>query len=146
MNKTLENVVKFNINKYIDNGAFCPIDADEDTKEKFLRSIGVFHYDSAPRINANLTAKHILKHTNIIPLDNYNLAIYNGKFFEIKDAQYIINFIIKKVLNCIGNYWNTRREIEINEAIKRSFDYKVLNMDTEYVINLNNGVLSLDNL
>ena len=146
MKKTLQNVVKFNINRYIDNGAFCPIDADEDTKEKFLRSIGVFHYDSAPKVNANLTAKHILKHTNIIPLDNYNLAIYNGKFFEIKDAQLIINFIIKKLLNCIGNYWNTRREIEINEAIKRSFDYKVLNMDTENVINLNNGVLSLDNL
>ena len=44
MKKTLQNVVKFNINRYIDNGAFCPIDADEDTKEKFLRSIGVFHY------------------------------------------------------------------------------------------------------
>ncbi len=140
----MENVVKFDINSYIDNGAFCPIDADEDTKEKFLRSIGVHHFDSSPKVNANLTAKHILKHTNIIPLDNYNLAIYNGKFFEIKDAQYIINYIIKKILNCVGNYWNTRREIEINEALKRSFDYKILSMDTQNVINLNNGVLSLD--
>ena len=93
MKMTLENVVKFNINRYIDNGAFCPIDADEDTKEKFLRSIGVFHYDSAPKVNANLTAKHILKHTNIIPLDNYNLAIYNGKFFDKNELLFLKQYV-----------------------------------------------------
>ena len=87
-------VAKYNIEDYIDNGAFCPIDADEDTKEKFLRSIGVSCYGSLPKVNANITANYILKHTNIIQLENNELAIYNGKFYEIKDAQFIINYII----------------------------------------------------
>ena len=141
---TLNNKVEFNIKDYISEAAFCPCDADEETKEKFLRSIGASLYDSNAKVNANLVANHILKHTNIIPLDNYNLAIYNGKYFEIKDAQKIFNYIIKKVLNCLGSRWNSKREIEINEAIKRSFDYKILSLDTENVINLSNGVLSLD--
>ena len=81
---TLNNKVEFNIKDYISEAAFCPCDADEETKEKFLRSIGASLYDSNAKVNANLVANHILKHTNIIPLDNYNLAIYNGKYFEIK--------------------------------------------------------------
>lgn len=138
-------VVKYNIEDYIDNGAFCPIDADEDTKEKFLRSIGVSCYGSLPKVNANITANYILKHTNIIQLENNELAIYNGKFYEIKDAQFIINYIIKKLLNSIGNHWQTRHELEITEAIKRSFLTKIGDFDMDNIVNLQNGALSLDN-
>ena len=138
-------VVKYNIEDYIDNGAFCPIDASEETKEKFLRSIGVSCYGSLPKVNANITANYILKHTNIIQLENNELAIYNGKFYEIKDAQFIINYIIKKLLNSIGNHWHTRHELEITEALKRSFLSKTGNFDMDNIVNLQNGALSLDN-
>ena len=138
-------VVKYNIEDYIDNGAFCPIDASEETKEKFLRSIGVSCYGLSPKVNANITANYILKHTNIILLENNELAIYNGKFYEIKDAQFIINYIIKKLLNSIGNHWHTRHELEITEALKRSFLSKTGNFDMDNIVNLQNGALSLDN-
>ena len=58
----------------------------------------------------------------------------------------ILKRIIKRLLNCVGNYWNTRREKEVIEALKRIPDFQVENMDYQNIINLRNGVLNLNDL
>ena len=143
MNK---HITDLKINAYINSGAFCPADADESVKKQYLQVIGIEDNGTTVRFNANLAANHLIKHTNIALLNNNELAIYNGFFFEINNADLILKRIIKRLLNCVGNYWNTRREKEVIEALKRIPDFQVENMDYQNIINLRNGVLNLNDL
>lgn len=136
-----------NAAKYMKKGAFCPLDADEETKNKFLRAIGMKRSEeSKPKFNANIMAEYIRANTNIISLDGERLAIHNGKFYEILQAERIIKHIIHELLNSVGKYWTTLREKEVFESLKRGFECHIREMDTTNIINLQNGVLNLDTL
>ena len=84
------NLINLQIDRYINRRAFCPADADESVKEQFLQTIGVEMDGQKVRVNATLTANHIMRYTNMILLSNNELAIYNGKFYEIKSANKIV--------------------------------------------------------
>ena len=140
------NLINLQIDRYINRRAFCPVDADDSVKEQFLQTIGVEMDGQKVRVNATLTANHIMRYTNMILLSNNELAIYNGKFYEIKSANKIVERIIKAVLNCAGNYWTSRRGKEVVEVLKLIPDFQVKNLDTDNIINFSNGVLSLDDL
>lgn len=140
------NIINLRTDNYIHQRAFCAVDAENSIKEQFLDRIGVEIDGKKVRVNPTLTANYILKYSCMILLTNNELAIYNGKFYEITLAPLIIKRIIKKLLNCIGPYWNTRREKEIIEAIKLSLDNQVKNLDIDNIINFRNGVLNLDDL
>ena len=140
------NLINLQIDRYINSRAFCPVDADDSAKEQFLQTIGVEMDGQKVRVNATLTANHIMRYTNMILLSNNELAIYNGKFYEIKSANKIVERIIKAVLNCAGNYWTSRRGKEVVEVLKLIPDFQVKNLDTDNIINFSNGVLSLDDL
>lgn len=140
------NLINLQIDRYINRRAFCPVDADDSVKEQFLQTIGVEMDGQKVRVNATLTANHIMRYTNMILLSNNELAIYNGKFYEIKSANKIVERIIKAVLNCAGNYWTARRGKEVVEVLKLIPDFQVKNLDTDNIINFSNGVLNLDDL
>ena len=143
MNK---NIIDLKIGQYIDQRAFCPIDADDSVKELFKEKIGIEIDGQKVRVNATLAANHIVKYTNMILLTNNELAIFNGRFYEIKSATKIIERIIKALLNCAGNYWTARRGKEVLEVLKLIPDFQVKNLDVDNIINFRNGVLSLDDL
>lgn len=140
------NIINLNISQYISQRAFCPIDADDSVKALFREKIGIEIDGQKVRVNATLAANHIVKYTNMILLTNNELAIFNGKFYEIKSATKIIERIIKALLNCAGNYWTARRGKEVLEVLKLIPDFQVKNLDVDNIINFRNGVLNLDDL
>ncbi len=143
----MHNNFNLNIENYIRKGALCPLDADEETKNKFLRAIGIKKSEeSKTKFNANIMAEFIRANANIISLDGECLAIHNGKFYEILKSKSIIKHIIHELLNSVGKYWTTQREKEVFESLKCGFDCHISEMDAANVINLQNGVLNLDTL
>ena len=136
------NLINLQIDRYINRRAFCTVDADDSVKEQFLQTIGVEMDGQKVRVNATLTANHIMRYTNMILLSNNELAIYNGKFYEIKSANKIVERIIKAVLNCAGNYWTSRRGKEVVEVLKLIPDFQVKNLDTDNIINFSKTLIT----
>ncbi|NAS19412.1 hypothetical protein GND98_016515 [Clostridium butyricum] len=98
-------------------------------------------------LNASKFARHFLQRADLVALNNNDIGIYNknGYYTRLNADSLVLGKLVHKIMNEVGDRWNSYDEKEGIKAIQRSTDLiNNLVLDRNQ-INLKNGMLDLGN-
>ncbi|MGG7195890.1 hypothetical protein ACQPUI_04055 [Clostridium butyricum] len=96
-------------------------------------------------LNSNKFARHFLERSDLVALNNNDIGIYNknGYYTRLNVDSLVLGKLAHKIMNEVGDRWNSYDEKEGIKAIQRSTDLINNLVLDRNLINLKNGMLDL---
>lgn len=121
---------------------FLDLDAFEECRETFSKAKFDFKEKNVPET----IAKGIAQVIKLIRLkDTDDIYIYNISGYYEKAEKWLLQSLVKYILNASGYNWNTNIEREVLGAMYRDCTTTIERFNTANAVNFQNGVLFLDN-
>lgn len=98
-------------------------------------------------LNPNKFARHFLERADLVALNNNDIGIYNknGYHTRLNADSLVLGKLVHKIMNEVGDRWNSSDEKEGIKAIQRSTDLINNLVLDRNLINFKNGMLDLRN-
>lgn len=125
------------------------IDITEELKKasfsNMMEDRGYEYVNGKRVLNASKFARHFLQRADLVALNNNDIGIYNknGYYTRLNTDSLVLGKLVHKIMNEVGDRWNSYDEKEGIKAIQRSTDLINNLVLDRNLINLKNGMLDL---
>lgn len=144
--------IKLNIEEYVNRDYLLSPTSREDTNEilKQLETIGFFNESTTvkPRFqfDPNIFADYLCRCVTAVRDENDNIYLYrnNGVYVEAQD--WLLKILCKQLMNQLLPLWSLSYEHSGLESFRRDVKTVVKHFNATDRINLQNGILSIDQM